>query len=224
MSMKLSPAEWRLWLLWVAATSLGMAVGFLWLMVAAPFGPQFVYLWYYAGQSPIIQTIYGLLGVPVLGVLVLGIALGTPQWLVLRRHLPRMAWWVPATSVGVALGLVVAVWWRFTLSYDYPTDLGFRVAVAMMGASLGLFIGLAQALVLKRHLPRAGWWVLTSVTAWAALATASLVWVGFLETTGPLAEPLFYPVWGVIVLVPGAITGAALVWLLRHPRPRKEAT
>ncbi len=39
--------------------------------------------------------------------LVLGPVLGTPQWAVLRRHLPRAGWWIAANAAAWALGMVV---------------------------------------------------------------------------------------------------------------------
>ena len=38
--------------------------------------------------------------------LVLGLLAGFLQYLLLRRHLPRMGWWIAATTLGLLLGLV----------------------------------------------------------------------------------------------------------------------
>jgi hypothetical protein len=39
--------------------------------------------------------------------------------------------------------------------------------VMVMGAGLGLTLGIPQWQVLKRHAWQAGWWVLANVVAWA---------------------------------------------------------
>jgi hypothetical protein len=32
--------------------------------------------------------------------LILGTILGVPQWLALRRHVPKAGWWVPANALA----------------------------------------------------------------------------------------------------------------------------
>jgi hypothetical protein len=39
----------------------------------------------------------------------LGLLLGVPQWMILRRHVRRAAWWLMANSAGWALGTLAAV-------------------------------------------------------------------------------------------------------------------
>ena len=91
---------------------------------------------------------------------------------------------------------------------------------ALAGAILGGFFGAAQWTILRKKLSRAVCWIPAQAAAWSA--GAALV--------GLLANPLFTASDGTgidwwrlayCVLVGGActggISGAALVWLIRHP-------
>ena len=69
---------------------------------------------------------------------------------------------------------------------------------------IGAVTGLAQWLVLRRWVPRAGWWVLASVLGWGLVRLiAGEVFTSLLELL-------------IIGAVPAAVTGLALWWLLTH--------
>ena len=113
-----------------------------------------------AGQSHITEDfIGGYVLLPMLGLLI-----GVLQYLLLRRYLPRMVWWIPATFLGWALPLILlglaSVGWLPALAIDpvWSGALGF----ALIGAS----IGVCQWLVLRRRIHRAALWVLASILGW----------------------------------------------------------
>jgi hypothetical protein len=138
---------------------------------------------------------------------VLGLVVGTAQWLVLRRHVPGAGWWVAASVVAGALGLAVS---------DALSHVG---AVALV---LGAVIGAVQWPVLRRWVGRAGWWVPANMAAW--LAGRMIAWT--VATFVSLTASGFFD-WGLglrtgLVLgmalggmVACAITGGVFVWLLR---------
>ena len=118
-----------------------------------------------------------------------GVLAGVLQWLVLRRQVARSGGWALTGIVAVAMvGLVV-----FGVGM-INADLGWVLGVALFGT----MVGVLQWLVLRRQVPRAGWWVLASTVGWVA----GMPLGGFLG-------------WGALGAVYGAITGGALVWLLR---------
>jgi hypothetical protein len=88
---------------------------------------------------------------------------------------------------------------------------------AAMGAVLGPVLGVPQWRVLRRHVPRAGWWVGANSLAWAAaMPVVFLVAGGVPEGIGPIG------VAALVVLccaatggVAGAVHGWVLVRLLR---------
>jgi len=112
-----------------------------------------------AGQSHITEDFIGAyVLLPMLGLLI-----GVLQYLLLRRYLPRMVWWIPATVLGWALPLLLglaSVGWLPALAIDpvWSGALGF----ALIGAS----IGVCQWLVLRRRIHRATLWVLASILGW----------------------------------------------------------
>jgi hypothetical protein len=123
----------------------------------------------------------------------IGASIGALQWLVLRRQLSRAAWWVVTTALGIGLGfaLVSAVSPAVSRVLGGGPSYGF-----VNGGLVGTLVGTLQWLVLRQHGSRAGWWVLAS-----ALGTGVSFAVG--QVVGQLV--------GV------ALTGLALVWILRQP-------
>ena len=89
---------------------------------------------------------------------------GALQYGLLRHYLPRMGWWVFATVAGWLLGILLIAlpdWLGWT---DMPVtnlDLIFLV--------MGLAIGIAQWLLLRRRMARAGWWIAANALGWGLL-------------------------------------------------------
>ena len=97
-------------------------------------------------------------GAALAGGLIVGAIIGAAEWFVLRR---RVSWlWIPATIVGMAVGLVAGA-----ALVDYGIGRG---DLALMGAVTGLAVGTMQALVLARdRIPGAVWWAVANPPAWA---------------------------------------------------------
>ena len=131
------------------------------------------------------------------GLIVLGTSIGGMQWLVLRRQVSWAGWWLVANIAGWTVGALV----------NLPLNLALGL---FPGWLVGLVVaGMFQWLVLRRHISRAGWWLLASFVAWAAGTGIS---VALPECRGPCSAAVF----GAVI---GAITGIALAWLLRQPAP-----
>ena len=131
--------------------------------------------------------------------------------------------WVFASIVGLAVGSAAGGFVGLVVAFA-GTDFGgvvggavvfavsgavaveeavaFAMAFAVSGASLGI----AQWLVLRRHISRPGWWVLAS-TVGMAVGGAVGMSVGVGLAVGVAVGFAIY----------GAITGGVLVWLLRKP-------
>jgi uncharacterized membrane protein len=122
---------------------------------------------------------------------------GAFQSALLRRYLPRMGGWVLATAGGWLLGILLIVlpdWLHWRNGYS-DLDLAFL--------SLGLAIGIAQWLLLRRRLPHAGWWIAATVVGWGLLA---LLTGDTLDGLGLLA----------LGLLPASVTAAALALLMKQ--------
>ena len=128
------------------------------------------------------------------------------QHLILRRRLTAASGWVLVTlvawTVGWACGwIAVDISFAVLSSAQYVrglplTAVGMPLAVAT-GVMAGALVGLAQWVILRHHVKRAGWWIAATAASWG------LAFVSIASGVG-----LMYR--GVIV---GGITGAALVWL-----------
>lgn len=99
-------------------------------------------------------------------------------------------------------------WIARVLSPGDPVSQGWEAASWQAGAVtlvlFGVVLGIAQWSVLRGRVHQAGWWIAISTLAWALAAAISLPivnWAGFVTLSGVL---------------PVAVTGAGMVWLLRR--------
>jgi hypothetical protein len=99
-----------------------------------------------------------------------GLVAGCLQYLLLRRYLPRMGWWIVATVVGWLFPIAVLRLGSAVLpaALDVSTVWSVAVVVVLIGGS----IGLAQWLVLRQRVCHAAWWILASVLGWGMAALA----------------------------------------------------
>jgi hypothetical protein len=150
-------------------------------------------------------------GAAVIGGTVAGLVIGAGQALASRRRLdPR--WWIPATAVGMGLGLLLGAW-----AVDYHTELA---DLAAMGALTGLVLGGAQALALPSRTVHRWSWAVAVTVLWA------LGWT--VTTLGGIHVEDQFTNFGMY----GALTFSALSGLLLHrllpyqdtPQPRDTPT
>ena len=216
--------DWNLWFRWVLANAIGEVVG---LGTAAVVG---------VGLAWTIEKTMGAFGsLAMAGVMILvgtleGIVVGIAQWLVLRRPIQNMSWrvWVLATAIGAfvawTLGMIpstlMATNTAAAAAAAPPPEMSDVVMyglAALMGAVLGPILGLPQWLVLRRHVQKAGWWVLANAAAWAL--GMPVVFIGA-SSAPPGGFGLGVVVVGIVTgasagAVVGAVHGLALVWLLQ---------
>jgi hypothetical protein len=111
-------------------------------------------------------------------------------------HLPIDAWWIFATSLGLAIPVFL--------------ELGFRARTPVFGGKsffliLGLSLGIAQWLVLRVHIPRS--------VVWTAGTTISALAAG-LASGWTIGSPFMW-------VVVGAGTALTLIWLVRTNSPNE---
>ena len=99
---------------------------------------------------PLVARIALLLGVGV----VLLLSIGTAQWLELRNHLPRAAWWIAGTAVAwlVGLGLFFAIappLWHEGQPAAVAIAIGV-VAGLVMAAAMATITGVTLIALLRR--------------------------------------------------------------------------
>ena len=177
----------RYWLWWTAATTGGWIIGYLinsLIITAFNFTEEAMT----QGDHP------ELIIASILALVSMGLSVGVFQWLVLRREVPASTLWVPATTLGFAVG----IW------------LGLMF--------MGLGTGLAQWWVVRKTFSKGSWWPTISAVIWPlGYLAGGAVGGALIPVTNSqlLAGGIGILVTGLIV---GAVTGAVLLWMLREKR------
>jgi len=128
------------------------------------------------------------------------------QHLILRRRLTAINGWVLLTTIAWTVGWASG-WIAVDISFaalspaqharGLPlTAVGMPLTVAI-GVMAGALIGLAQWVILRRHVKRAAWWIAATAGSWGLAFLSIAAGVGLMYR-------------GVIV---GGVTGAVLIWL-----------
>ena len=195
-------AEWLLWIMWVLATT---AVGFLG-VVGLMFGA--------IAESAVVYAL----------AVVFGVLLGTAQWMLLHKRVPRAGQWVWATAVGwIVCAFVNLGAGRIVPQFGNPSRVpaGYYLSMAVISVLWGTMIGTAQWMFLRERVHRASRWVWATAMGWG------VGWcLGWGAMVSPLARvlrkpggyTLFFATFGVTVgIAVGAITGYVLNVLLRYP-------
>jgi len=194
---KVNRNEFGLWLGWTLATTIGMLLGFL---LSIP-----------------LVNVLDLEWARVVVPLVAGFLIGLSQWSVLRNYVVDTTDWILAAGTSWAVGYTVGL---FIINSLASTALGGFVGYALFGVIVAIF----QWPILRREMPHVLPWVLANVVGWT---------LGFY--LGQLALNLFFndpaiaPIASTSVisivsgLVAGAITGIALIWIVRQPDRAEQA-
>ena len=152
---------WSFYLAWVILTMVCVPVAFILDLAILRVIKSIVGVYIYVdGVRHITEDYLGMyIFVPIAGLLT-----GVLQYGLLRRYLPHMGWWVLATTGGWLLGplLILMPGWLNFCTYE-PAN--FNMAFIVMGLSIGVL----QWLLLRRRLPRAGWWIGGNVLGWGVL-------------------------------------------------------
>jgi hypothetical protein len=190
--------RWFFYTIWIILTFLCVPIAFFLSLVILRIIINFVGdIIYVDGVRHITEDYLGLdVFVPVVGLLT-----GVLQYGLLRRYLPRMGWWVLATTGGWLLGgLLIAIptWLNWTEG-SIDLDLAFIL--------MGLAIGAGQWLLVRRRLSRAGWWIGANVVGWGLL--------GLITTSNTLGQFGLF----TLGLLPACATAATLALLMNQVKP-----
>ena len=102
--------------------------------------------------------------VPYILWLVLGLVTGFLQYLLLRRYLSKIGWWIATTTLGWIVGFKDES--LLTTSLCGTLDVRARWFEALMTALAGGVMGLAQWLVLYQRVRHASLWILANALSW----------------------------------------------------------
>jgi hypothetical protein len=188
---KVKRNEFGLWLAWTLATALGMLIGYL----------------------PLAFLVSSLdLGVArVIVPIISGLLLGLAQWLVLRPYVSKSYDWILNHAVGWVVGYTLGLYIVQLLS---KTPLGMLIGYI----SFGVIVAIFQYPILRREIPHLATWILANVTGWTLGAYISMLAAGvFFQNAVPTTFTSVLVTVGITGLVAGAITGLALIWIVRQP-------
>ena len=135
---------------------------------------------------------------------VIGLVTGFLQYLLLRRYLPRMIGWIPATLLGWLMPFVTGFLILNVLGLQNDT---FSLMLGLL--LIGAMVALPQWLLLRQRVRHAFWWILAVGLGWGLVGLLNLV------TSDPL------PVLLAIGLLPAIATGIAF-WLLLDWYPKHQ--
>jgi len=137
---------------------------------------------------------------------VIGVSTGLTQYVLLRRYLARLGWWVGATFLGWLLPYVIGTIFSAVITSGRDINTVWVIlGLALIGAS----IGLPQWWVIRRQVPQAAWWILAYGASWGMIGLLNS------QTTDPL------PVLLAVATMPAIATGF-VCWLLLDRLPSHE--
>jgi len=193
--VKVERNELGLWLGWTLATAGGMLLGFL---------PTILLV-------NVLDLGLARIIVPVFA----GTLVGLAQWVALRRYLTATTDWILAGGTSWAVGYVLGL---FLIQVLPATVFAGFVGYLLFGA----IVALVQWPLLRRENPHLLVWMIASAIGWAAGFWTSQVVLPLFQT-GPTIPPAVSTTVIAVTsgLIAGAITGIALIWIVREPdKPR----
>ena len=133
------------------------------------------------------------------------------QYILLRRYLPKMGWWMVATGLGW-----LSVWIVMQTIDFFGSVFLSNLELILVFPLIGTLIGFFQWLLLRRRITQAAWWILASALGWglAALGTYTPL------KNGSILAQLF-----LFGLSPAIITGFAwwFLWKQQPQTPEEQA-
>jgi len=136
---------------------------------------------------------------------IIGLLTGILQYILLRRYLPHMRWWIAATFLGWLMPFVIGFIFN---GLFIPGNSTVRIVLGMI--VLGTTVALPQWWLLRKRVQHAWWWVLVFGLAWGM--------VGLYDLFSP--SDLFPVLLGFAVVL--AIATSIACWLLLDRLPNHE--
>jgi len=187
---KVERNELGLWLGWTLATAGGMLLGFL---------PTILLVNVLSlGLAQIVVPVFA------------GTLIGLTQWIVLRRFLTATSDWILAGGTSWAVGYMLGLFLIQNIPMVFAGIAGYLL--------FGAIVALVQWPLLRREIPHLLVWIIASSIGWAVGFWASQAVLPLFFTGKLIAPAVSTTVIAVTSgLVAGAITGIALIWIVREP-------
>lgn len=155
-----------------------------------------------------------------------GLILGFAQWLVLRRYIPNLIWWILATTIGWILGLLVILFvgaialFTIAVTQKELDSITTFLGVIWLGTAVGILIGFPQAIALQFRLKvkfhKAVWWMNANALVWALRFFLTFILSSIMPNRFSLSTSLIIlGMEGVMAVACSGITSIVLIYLLQ---------
>ena len=214
--MKLKIIDFRIWFLWVAIHGVSVILSYLLFLILRQVLCADIICYSRSTQASYISL------------LSFGIILGALEWFVIRRVFDTSIWWVVATGLGTILALFpFVIFYLFIANIGggrQPRDSELKAA-AIAGSFMGLIIGSAQWLILRKIVRNSKLWIFLNIIGYS-LGLTAMGWESpqlssFTEWLLPILsrdeQTIFFT--AIAMLVPAVLTGFFLSWLSQKPSP-----
>ena len=191
--------EWGFWLKWVFINAVAFTVAYTLANDIANIVFQLLYSMHVMYVSFEVSST-NVFAAMVFGA-IYGILIGAVQSLALHGRFRQATQWAIATGLGESLAVGLNNFGAMTAMTAFP--------IFVPGVVIGIFVGIAQWVILRRKFSNSEWWILASAISFGVIIVASF-WLGS-HPTEAIARCLN----GIIF---GAITGLVLVYLYNHPK------
>jgi hypothetical protein len=206
-----STDKWTLWLRWMGANAFAelLGLGMTFAVVAWVFSVM-------GNQAGTIAVLASFLIAAASGAIEATLV-GLAQWWAMHPWFPaitRRDWWL-ATLVGALLAYVLGYLPSTLMSLGEsasqsqatePPQWLVLLLAAGLGAVAGAVLSFAQWLVLRKRVPRAGWWVPANILAWLVGMPIIFWGIDAAQRGQPLAQTAL--LLAGCLLVTGAVVGA----------------
>lgn len=188
---KVNRNEFGLWLGWTLATTIGMLLGFL---LSIP-----------------LVNVLDLEWARVIVPLFAGFLIGLSQWAVLRNYVVDTTDWILAAGTSWAVGYALGL---FLINSLANTPLGAFVGYILFG----VIVAIVQWPILRREIPHVLPWIIANVLGWTlGFYLSQLALNLFFKDPAIAAVVSTSVISSISGLIAGAITGIALIWIVRQP-------
>lgn len=154
--------------------------------------------------------------------MIAAVLLGVIQWMIVRKHITDARNWIWASLIGLSLGFSIIVVGDYSWGFDRDL-LGFSVGdiSAKNGAIIGAALGIAQWVVLRRHVRWSSVWIPINIAVCSLATNITWGWPTFIGTRSQEGFGLLVP-YGFLLIrgvwMYSLVTGAAFARLLSHPK------
>jgi len=204
----------KIWQEWVVATTIGQMAGFAFPAIIGVIAANMTTNIHTPNPELLMMVAMTIAGIGE------GAILAYAQWIILKKYIKDLNTrdWILFTAMAAALGWGIGM---------LPTTVGENISnlhplallsgIFILAPIFLLSIGFAQWLVLRKHMQKAGWWILANALAWPVGIFASIIVLILVPDNSPAGVWVLSGIMAGLMMgsTVGAITGIALVKIIR---------